>query len=36
MQQKQKKIVAPHITHLICSLVLLPAISLQLVASYNR
>ena len=31
--QKKRKAVAPHVTHLMCSLVLLLAISLQLVAS---
>ena len=34
--QNKRKTVDPHITHLMCSLVLLLTISLQLVASYNR
>ena len=34
--QNKRKTVAPRITHLMCSLVLLLTISLQLVASYNR
>ena len=33
--QNKRKTVAPHITHLICSLVLLLTISLQLIASYS-
>ena len=34
--QNKRKTVAPHITHLMCSLVLLLTISLRLVASCNR
>ena len=34
-QNKRKAAVAPHITHLICSLLLLLTISLQLLANYS-